>query len=103
MKRDFTICDLVADYRAPTPTAAAELVSPDLGQLKQRFDYLQDRIRSNTEKFIRSHQQTLDYQSSRLPGPVSKYISTDALAPPAARKIRCARFLRPEAYGASGS
>ena len=71
---DFTICDLVADYRAPTPTAAAELVSPDLGQLKQRFDYLQDRIRNNTEKSIRSHQQTLDYQSSRLPGPVQNKI-----------------------------
>ena len=77
---DFTICDLVADYRAPTPTAAAELVSPDLGQLKQRFDYLQDRIRNNTEKFIRSHQQTLDYQSSRLPGPVqNKFLQMHSL------------------------
>ena len=69
---DFTICDLVADYRAPTPTAAAEIASPDLEQLKQRFDYLQDRVRGNTEKFIRSHQQTLDYQSARLRGPVQK-------------------------------
>ena len=30
---DFTICDFVADKRAPTPTAAAEMVSPDAGQL----------------------------------------------------------------------
>ena len=69
---DFTICDLVADYRAPTPTAAAEMASPDLEQLKQRFDSFQDRIRNNTEQFVRSHQQTLDYQSSRLRGPVQK-------------------------------
>ncbi len=69
---DFTICDLVADHRAPTPTAAAELASPDLAQLKQRFDYLQDRVRNHTENFIRSHQQTLDYHSSRLLGPVQK-------------------------------
>ena len=69
---DFTICDLVADHRAPTPTAAAEMASPDLKQLKQRFDYLQDRIQNNTEKFIRSHQQTLDYQSSRLLNPIHK-------------------------------
>ncbi len=69
---DFTICDLVADQRAPTPTAAAEMASPDLEQLQQRFDYFQDRIRSNMEKFIRNHQQTLDYQSSRLRGPVQR-------------------------------
>lgn len=31
---DFTICDFVSDQRAPTPTAAAELVSPDAGQLR---------------------------------------------------------------------
>ncbi len=69
---DFTICDLVADHRAPTPTAAAELASPDLAQLKQRFDYLRDRIRNNTENFIRGHQQTLDYHCSRLQGPARK-------------------------------
>ena len=31
---DFTICDFVADERAPTPTAAAEMVSPDVLQLR---------------------------------------------------------------------
>ncbi len=31
---DFTICDFVADQRAPTPTAAAEMVSPDVLQLR---------------------------------------------------------------------
>ncbi len=69
---DFTICDLVADHRAPTPTAAAELAAPDLEQLQQRFDYLQERIRGNTENLIRSCQQTLDYQAARLQNPVEK-------------------------------
>ncbi len=34
---DFTIADFVADVRAPTPSAAAELVSPDLGELRAQI------------------------------------------------------------------
>lgn len=44
---DFTIADFVADYRAPTPTGAAEYISPDqqawklqLNKLQQRFMYI---------------------------------------------------------------
>lgn len=35
---DFSICDFVADLRAPTPSAAAELVSPDINTLRQTID-----------------------------------------------------------------
>lgn len=41
---DFTLCDLVADVRAPTPSAAAELISPDKQQRNQRLTALTHRL-----------------------------------------------------------
>ena len=37
---DFTICDFVADRRAPTPSAAAEIAVPDTTELKNKFNVL---------------------------------------------------------------
>ena len=43
---DFTVCDFVADRRAPTPSAAAELAVPDAAELVQALRSTEDRMRA---------------------------------------------------------
>lgn len=59
---DVSIADLVADVRAPTPSAAAELVSGDMSELQLRIDSLLARIRQLSQARI----QTLLYQQQVL-------------------------------------
>ncbi len=47
---DFTIADFVADLRAPTPSAAAELAVPDIKEIKQKIDMYQDRLKMSLTK-----------------------------------------------------
>ena len=42
---DFSISDFVADLRAPTPSAAAELAVPDIYEIKQKINTSQNRLR----------------------------------------------------------
>lgn len=57
---DFTICDFVADLRAPTPSAAAELAVPSGEELLERVNYLFGKIRSLFKRKIIEHQLWLD-------------------------------------------
>jgi exodeoxyribonuclease VII large subunit len=66
---DVTIADFVADQRAPTPTAAAELVSPDQQEWRQRLQQLQTRLQRTVVQDLESRQQQLRYLSTRLPHP----------------------------------
>ncbi len=42
---DWTIADLVADLRCPTPSAAAEMVVPDVAELRRQLEHTRDRMR----------------------------------------------------------
>ncbi len=50
---DFTIADLVADLRAPTPSAAAEMILPDVNELRRNVDDLEDDLSQDVrDKFV---------------------------------------------------
>jgi exodeoxyribonuclease VII large subunit len=63
---DFTIADFVADRRAPTPTAAAELVSPSRVDLLARLESLARRLRRGYERRHEARMQQLDSLARRL-------------------------------------
>ena len=77
---DFTLCDFAADVRAATPTAAAELCSPDKEELLLKFNKLDEIMRHNIhrryydaaqhtdriERLLLSPQSLLEKQQKRL-------------------------------------
>lgn len=57
---DVTLADFVADVRAATPTAAAELAVPAHAELKQRVEHLFDRLRTTMERAIQTARERLN-------------------------------------------
>jgi exodeoxyribonuclease VII large subunit len=66
---DFTIADFVADLRAPTPTAAAELVSEPRDVWLGALALIEGRLADATQRLLDTQSQRLDLAASRLGRP----------------------------------
>ncbi|MFD2228933.1 exodeoxyribonuclease VII large subunit [Alkalimarinus sediminis] len=69
---DFTIADFVSDYRAPTPSAAAEKISPDQYEWSQNLDHLMERIQHAMRRKLATERQKVDAFSSHIKHPGKK-------------------------------
>ena len=63
---DFSIADFVADLRAPTPSAAAELLVPDAMAIERQLQQWQQRLITLQQRQLQSHAQRLDHLMARL-------------------------------------
>ncbi|MDP3677609.1 MAG: exodeoxyribonuclease VII large subunit [Methylotenera sp.] len=69
---DFTICDFVADMRAATPTAAAELATPSRDAVLSALKQLKLQLVKNIQFALNQKAQALDYLARRLISPAQQ-------------------------------
>ena len=71
---DFTIGDFVADMRAATPTAAAELATPSRESLLNRLQQINQQLAKNMQHILDQRAQNLDYLARRLISPLQQIV-----------------------------
>lgn len=75
---DTTLCDFAADVRAPTPTAAAEMVVPKVSDLLQRVGEFERRLR-DFDRWLQPMTQRIDELSMRLDARASALLAEGKL------------------------
>jgi exodeoxyribonuclease VII large subunit len=74
---DFTLTDFAADVRAPTPSAAAEIISPDMADLRQNLDDLSARLEQLIAAVIEEGRARIDMlqRTLRMVSPLAQIVS----------------------------
>ncbi len=87
---DFTICDFVADRRAATPTAAAELVCPSSSMMAERVTAAVSRLKNSIMRLLAENRHRLSVAASRLKHPAGILIDQKLQLDDTQRKMAAA-------------
>ena len=76
---DFTICDFVADMRAPPPSAAAEIATPNLVDLEYKLDNIKDRLNRSVINQVNLDKNRIDYVFEKIGNYLKLYTIKDKI------------------------
>lgn len=76
---DFTICDFVADMRAPTPSAAAEIATPNLVDLEYKIDNIKNRLTRSMMNQVNFDKNRIDYVFEKINNYLKLYTIKDKI------------------------